>query len=56
VTAEALIVDETVSAVPAVVPVKVAEYVPLLLSLTAVSDPALVPPDVLKATVKPPES
>jgi hypothetical protein len=48
------IVDEIVVAVPAVVPVKIAVYVPLLLSVVAEIEPELVPPDRAKTTVRPP--
>jgi hypothetical protein len=44
-----------VTAVPAVVPVKVAEYEPLLLSLTPEIVPLLVPPEMLKVTEPPPD-
>lgn len=55
VTALPPIVAWTDVAVPATLPVKVAVYVPLLLSVTLPMLPVEVPPDVEKATVKPPE-
>ena len=49
------IVAPTLDAVPEVVPVKTAEYVPSLLSTVAARVPLLTPPLRLKATLSPPE-
>jgi hypothetical protein len=55
VTALPSIVAENCEAVPAVVPVKLTEYVPSALSATPPNVPEDVPPENPKTTVKPPE-